>query len=1278
MTASDGPGVKETLSLLTGLREKITGYTGRERALQRSLDHITGGQDLTYEAAVEEENARFEAAVTAENSAHQDRLQRLVRWDTQRLARVKAALSTARIKRLDRIESAKGREIYAVQQGRLNAAKEQAAALQENEAHLAGLATGLENARLALLGLQRKTRASFRGYGKFGRLVTSATAAPWEGGDAEALIGEFNALFPRTVAELESFRKRPAPAIFRVFPVWLILLVLAGLAATQFVPALAFLPTVPAALGAGPLILLVVAVYILGGRSAESQAAAIAADLARLASLYEACVENARETRAAETQRIEAEAAETLRTLESRWQQAAREADSRREAMVRELGEKSAPLAARHQAFLLKRNAALEAQHAAAITHLTQQHEARLALLSGSREGRTEKHLADNQARWQEIEAGWKESIPPLFEAVRLSVGAGRRFPAWDDASWQAWSPPRHFGGGVPFGHLAVDLPALCESLPRDERLALPGPETFSLPLLLRFPQEGSLLVETTRSCGESVAGALNGVILRLLAESPARLNFTILDPVGLGQNFAGVMHLADYEDSLINKRIWTQATEIEQRLSDLNKHIEKVIQLHLRNEYPTIREYNEQAGNIAEKYHFLVIADFPVNFSDSALRNLVNIAVSGARCGVYLLIHWDRRHDVPRFVLDELKRNSIVLTQVKGGFELEGFSAKGTQLTLEAAPSPEVTTQFLHKVGLGWKDSNRIEVPFSRITPSPEEIWSLDTAEELRVPIGRAGAAKLQYLAIGKGTRQHTLIGGKTGSGKSTLFHVMVTNLALWCSPDQVEFYLVDFKKGVEFKCYATGKLPHARVVAIESDREFGLGVLQRVDEELRRRGDLFRKLGVQNLATYRKASGQPLPRTLLLVDEFQEYFVEDDRIAQEANVLLDRIVRQGRAFGIHVVLGSQTLGGAYTLARATMGQMVIRIALQCNEADAQLIMDDNNPAPKFLTRPGEGIYNDMAGAVEGNSPFQTVWLSEEDRDARLAEIRARALESGVSRPAPFVFEGNAPSEVADNAPLAALLANPQLVGTPRIWLGEPNAIKGPTEVVFPRQSGSHLLIVGQAEEPVLAMMATALVALSVQLAKGNSRLLWFDSSAPDSPQRDYLTRLTRAISHDVAIVRPADLADALTGLKEPADDRTTFLFIPGIQNFKKLRQEEDFGFSLNEDEGTSPAKIFGELLTEGPPRGIHVIAACDTYNNVMRVIGRKPLTEFEMRVLFQMNANDSASLIDSPKAGTLGLHRAVLHNGHEGSLEIFRPYALPDVGWIEQVGESRGVALG
>ena len=47
-------------------------------------------------------------------------------------------------------------------------------------------------------------------------------------------------------------------------------------------------------------------------------------------------------------------------------------------------------------------------------------------------------------------------------------------------------------------------------------------------------------------------------------------------------------------------------------------------------------------------------------------------------------------------------------------------------------------------------------------------------------------------------------------------------------------------------------------------------------------------------------------------------------------------------------------------------------------------------------------------------------------------------------------------------------------------------------------------------------------------------------------------------------------------------------------------------------------------------------------------------------MRVVFQMSSNDSASLIESPQANDLGLHRAILSNGQEGwteNLPAMRP---------------------
>ncbi|HEY2574090.1 MAG TPA: FtsK/SpoIIIE domain-containing protein, partial [Verrucomicrobiaceae bacterium] len=717
-----------------------------------------------------------------------------------------------------------------------------------------------------------------------------------------------------------------------------------------------------------------------------------------------------------------------------------------------------------------------------------------------------------------------------------------------------------------------------------------------------------------------------------------------------------------------------------------LNEHIEKVIQMYLRNEYATITEYNAQAGSVAEKYHFLVVADFPANFGETAAKRLQSIAASGPRCGVFLLMHWDRRLAMPDGVVpDELRRNSVCLRREGNAFVVgREQSEAGATLKFEPVPNEELAAGLIHKIGKVSIDSNRVEVPFAQISPKPSERWTGDTTSELKIAIGRTGATKQQYLAIGKGTRQHALFAGKTGSGKSTLFHVIITNLALACSPDQVEFYLIDFKKGVEFKCYATHRLPHARVVAIESDREFGLSVLQRVDEELKRRGDMFRKLGVQDIAGYKKAGGkEAIPRTLLIIDEFQEFYTEDDQIAQNASVLFDRIVRQGRAFGIHVLLGSQTLGGAYTLARATLGQMVIRVALQCNEADSYLIMDENNSAPRLLSRPGEGIYNDAAGALEGNSPFQVVWLGDDERDVYLEQVRELADERHDRHASPIVFEGNAPAEIRENSVLAQALetkpAHPPVAG--HCWLGAPNSIKGPTEAGFHRQSGNNLLIVGQREEAVITMMGLSLIALAAEYPVGAAKFFFFHSAASGTPDADFLEGIFRTVPHGVTIVRSHEVGEVMNQLSAELKERSAgdssqapaiFVFVHGLQKFKKLKQEDEFSFSSGDDGGGNPGAQMGTLVDEGAALGMHLIIAVDTFNNVGRFLSRKALTEFEMRVVFQMSANDSASLIDSPKAQGLGLHRALLFNEHEGQLETFRPYAMPDAAWLADAAQK------
>jgi DNA segregation ATPase FtsK/SpoIIIE-like protein len=213
---------------------------------------------------------------------------------------------------------------------------------------------------------------------------------------------------------------------------------------------------------------------------------------------------------------------------------------------------------------------------------------------------------------------------------------------------------------------------------------------------------------------------------------------------------------------------------------------------------------------------------------------------------------------------------------------------------------------------------------------------------------------------------------------------------------------YLIDFKKGVEFKSYADYKLPHAEAIAVESEREFGLSVVERLDVELKKRGDLFRAAGTANITEYREKTGVQIPRILLLVDEFQEFFTQDDHVARQTTLVLDRLVRQGRAFGIHIILGSQTLAGSYNLSRSTLDQMAVRIAMQCSETDSRLILSENNSAARLLSRPGEAIYNAASGLVEGNNLFQVARFSDEDREERLKLIGKIARDSGKHVPVP------------------------------------------------------------------------------------------------------------------------------------------------------------------------------------------------------------------------------------------------------------------------------------
>jgi energy-coupling factor transporter ATP-binding protein EcfA2 len=884
------------------------------------------------------------------------------------------------------------------------------------------------------------------------------------------------------------------------------------------------------------------------------------------------------------------------------------------------------------------------------------------------------------------------------YEQKLIDSENDQLFPPWDVIQATHWKPAQSVPAGMRFGAMAVDIAAMAGGQPADSKLKPFAPTAFALPALLPFPHRGSTLLHTNDAGRAAGVQALQSIMLRYMtALPPGKVRFTIVDPVGLGENFASFMHLADYDEQLVTSRIWTEPSQIERRLTDLTAHMENVIQKYLRNQYKSIEDYNAQAGEVAEPYRVLVIANFPTNFTAETARRLVSIANSGANCGVYVLISVESKQLLPQgFDLGDLEHACLNLSWESGRFTWEDADFGPLPLTVDAPPPAADLAKIALKIGEHAKLAGKVEVDFGFIEPSRDQWWGADSRRGLRVPLGRAGATKRQHLQLGVGTAQHALVAGKTGSGKSTLLHALITNLALHYGPDEVELYLIDFKKGVEFKTYATYELPHARVIAVESEREFGLSVLQRLDAELKRRGELFRTAGVQDVAAYRdKTENQnrpeatsvsgSLPRILLVVDEFQEFFVEDDKLSQEAALLLDRLVRQGRAFGLHVLLGSQTLGGAYSLARATIDQMAVRIALQCSEADANLILAKDNNAARLLSRPGEAIYNDANGLVEGNDIFQVVWLPEERREVYLRDLQTLAQQRNWQAPGPtIVFEGNNPADLPSNSELRELIeaGGAELSTRERLaWLGDALAIKDPTAARFRRQSGSNLLIIGQNGDAARAMLGAATVSLlfqqTLEQRVGAPTITILDGSPSDDPEARWLERLAGFFPHDIQMTTLRSSPHGLDRLAEELEARKidpsatcppSFLVIYGLHRFRDLRRpEDDFGFGRRDEARTvSPAEQLAELIREGPALGIHVLGWCDTLANVQRAVDRRDLREFEQRVLFQMGVADSSTLIDSPAASRLGLNRALFAAEEMSTPEKFRPYRIPPDTWL------------
>lgn len=795
----------------------------------------------------------------------------------------------------------------------------------------------------------------------------------------------------------------------------------------------------------------------------------------------------------------------------------------------------------------------------------------------------------------------------------------------------------------------------------------------------------------------------------------PGKVNFTFIDPVTLGESFAMFTRLVDVDDrtsEIINGKIWSAPSDIEDKLRIMTNHISNVTQRCLQGKYDNIFEYNKVAEQNAEAYQILMLMDYPAGMSDQSLKLLEQIVTSGPKCGVFTVIY--RNESQYRKVSE---RSLPLINNIETNFQVFNYSADAKQImcNTEAVknqkflwngikmPNSERLDKIIATLKKGIKSADKVVIGIEKVDNAES---TNSTKDGIRIPIGIHGANEIQYLTLGVGGSHHALIAGLTRSGKSSLLHTIIMRaLTQYESPDELSIYLVDFKRGVEFKTYADYILPMFKVIAVETEREFGYNILEALEREQKIRADLFKRNHVDKIQEYRELPNYEkmvkMPRIVLIMDEFHELFSNtNDEIGRKASIIMERIVRQGAAFGIHLILASQSYSNITGLDKAVFDQMAVRIVLKCSKADANMLLDGGSTEIDQISidDPGRAVYNSEAGNKEYNSHFRVAYIEPEKHRDMLQSISESTIKyANAQQPTRILLSNIEDNNYSIFNQFATFNAN--TYKTPgRLYIGEPLSVSNSMAMDFTRSEYSNLLMIGGDTEKARSMFAFSILSLCInhkimhQAAPDKPFIYLFnckpldDSYFKDTPKllAEFLPEYVRYINCGDT----SEIQDVVTQMYDQVAngdavaESDKYFFVFGYQRAEELKSEiqlsqaEDIDSLFNimpmaaNKSKHSLKEMFRTIVKNGAQKGIHTIIWQDSFNALYQD-DKDIMSYFSMKIAFDMSPEEYSRFVSANDAGAMSENNAIYYNRARDN-QKFRPYQSPDEDWLKKISEK------
>lgn len=808
----------------------------------------------------------------------------------------------------------------------------------------------------------------------------------------------------------------------------------------------------------------------------------------------------------------------------------------------------------------------------------------------------------------------------------------------WEDAAW-----------------LSIEVPECSSDL-----YAIGAIGGIGVTAYTKNPAKESLLIGDNLEDGVKL---VEGLLVRALAEQPG-LRVSVIDHENNG------VSLAKFGKARTDQKGFMAPTsvkpsEINATLERMSQRISFVAQTMLQGTSKNIHEYN-QGSQIQEDINLLIVIS-PETLSDAQIRELEKVARTGPDCGVNVL----------RLVTRDVLKVAEMTSEARDAYGYFNMDIAWRKILLNSNTTPvaalvyqpleEVPVSLVHRVvehaekTLAKREESKV-IKLSDFLPARWE--RPDNA--LRATIGVAGTSGC-VLELGvSGAHPHLLIAGRTGTGKSTLLHTLICSLAAKYSPQDLQFYLVDAKQGVEMRNYTPGSpslpagvsLPHLKLAAVKSDIRTYISVLEELQKEIGRRGRICSASGASDIVELeRREPTARMPRLVAIFDEFH-VMLTDPQFGAQASELLKYVAKQGRAFGIHLVLATQSLGnlGARGENAALFEQLGNRIALACDPNVSEMVLGIGNLEASKLNRRGEAILTTNPGDRTQNVKFGVAFIDPvKERPAFVTSLASRAQVEGIQIEDPFVFIGEGLPRIGKENITREPDGRRNLM---RALVGIPVKVAPPVAVRIEKNTGGNLLIYGAGNHDRSDISG---VISSVALGCIKTMQEKIIVLMPDEEEKIYeymhlMVRSLQRLGLDVQSVEPGrQVSEALEKLTaqiaqaESMEKPTTLLIIP-------------------DGDSTLSAKAIEKIVTEGPKLGIHTIGAFASKRGLTAATGtntlEKALSLFDTRIFAILGAEASASTLGLPEKPANEDERFTLWEARKpNQVSIFIPYEAPDV---------------